>query len=72
MTFYDLLHHQVTACPYLAPSRGKLINRLRLYGYQAEPDHPRLEDLEGLFARALLDRNLLAALTDFLDEVDFK
>ena len=67
-TFYDLLAHQLTHCPNLTVERETLKNKLIFYGLNN--DFPqKSNDLTGLLMYTLWNRNLLLALTDFLEDV---
>ena len=71
LTFYDLLLHQITSCPYLIPQRKILSNKLLLYGYPSEHLPPQIRDLPRLLAYAILDKNLLRAITEFLEYINY-
>ena len=71
LPFYNLLLHQITSCPYLIPQRKTLKNKLLLYGYTFEQHHSHIGDLPRLLAYALLDKNLLRAITEFLEFVNY-
>ena len=71
LTFYDLFLHQLTSCPYLTVQRKTLMNKLLLYGYPFEHHHSQLGDLPRLLTYALLDKNLLRVITDFLEQIKY-
>ena len=68
MTFYNLLMHQLSACPHLTSARATLRNNLLFYGCPFDP-HPF--NVKRLMICALQDKNLLKAFTDFLEEVKY-
>ena len=70
VTFYNLLNHQLTRCPYLTTQRETLQHKLALYGFSAD-SFSHLCDISRLIMHTLWDKNLLISLTDFLEEVDY-
>ena len=70
VTFYNLLNHQLTRCPYLTTQRETLQHKLALYGFSAD-SFSHLCDISRLIMHTLWDKNLLISLTDFLEEIDY-
>ena len=63
LNYYNLLLHQLTACPKLTCERNTLRKMLILYGTNP---NPQLTNLTLLVSETLVNKNILRAFTDFL------
>ena len=68
LNFYNLLLHQLTACPRLTCERSTLRKKLILYGTNS---NPQLTNLTLVVSETLTNKNLLRAFTDFLVSSDY-
>ena len=68
-TFYNLLGHQLIQCPNLITERETLKHKLTFYGFSASFPQQTC-DLTGLVMHTLWNKNLLLALTEFLEIIN--